>query len=84
MFIESFEVVYRGDAVAERLGMAYSVGDEFFGVCDGGERGLAASEESGDGGREGAAGAMGVRRRDAWLFEDMEMCTVEEEVSGIG
>jgi len=44
IFIASLEVVYRSDAVAERLGMAYGVGGEFFGVCDGGERRLAACE----------------------------------------
>ena len=54
-------MVYRSDAVAERLGMAYGDGCKFFGVCDGGERGLSACEESGDCGREGTAGAMGMR-----------------------
>lgn len=77
-------MVYRSDAVAERLGMAYGDGSKFFGVRDGGERRFAASEESGDGGREGAAGTVGVRGRDTWFFEDVEMVAVEEEVSGVG
>ena len=72
-------------AVAEVWGVPDGFGDEVFGVANGFDRAVAQDEVAEEGGRKGAAGAVGGGGFDVLAGEPVEISRGEaEEVGGLG